>query len=117
MGVKRGFGGRNPQLLEDNMGSEAEPLERCGNFTAFFFFKYAFLGKCCPKFLLKNSFFKCLNKVLMCLQGLRPEVHAPTCPSSCTSEHDHSEFLKHTAKGVGRKFSRGGVNGKNKTKK
>jgi len=44
---QRGFGGGVPG--------------RCNDFTAFF--KYAFLGIFWPKFLLKNSFFKCLNKV------------------------------------------------------
>jgi len=38
-------------------------------------------------------------------------------PSSFTSKGDHFEVLKHTAKGVGRKFSREEANGKNKTKK
>jgi len=44
-------------------------------------------------------------------QGPCPEVHGPT---SCASERDHFEILKHTATGVGRKkFSEGeGGNGK-----
>jgi len=48
---------------------------------------------------------------------MRPEVHDPTCPlPSCASECDHFEILKHTAKGIGRKFFRRGGNGQNKTK-
>jgi len=46
--------------------------------------------------------------VLMRLQGLRPEVHDPTCPPSCASERAHLEILKHTAKGVCRKVFRVG---------
>jgi len=36
---------------------------RFGNFTAFFSKNCAFLGIFWPKFLPKNSFYKCLNKV------------------------------------------------------
>jgi len=35
-------------------------------FYSLFSKKYALLGIFCPKFLLKNSFFKCLNKVYWC---------------------------------------------------
>jgi len=50
------------------------------------------------------------------LQEMRPEVHAPTCLPFCASARDHPKILKHSAKGVGTKMSRG-ANGKNKTKK
>jgi len=55
------------------------------------------------------------QSVLMRLQCLCLEPHALTYPPSYTSERDHFEILKHTAKGVGRIISRG-ANGKNKTK-
>jgi len=51
------------------------------------------------------------QSVFMRLQGLRSEAH----DSTCRSERDHFEILKHTAKGVGRKIFRG-ANRKNKTK-
>jgi len=40
----------------------------------------------------------------MRFQGMRPEAHTPTFPPSCASVRDYFEILKHTAKGVGRKF-------------
>jgi len=44
----------------------------------------------------------------MRLQDLRSETHAPTFPLSCaSSERDHCEILKNTAKGVVRKISMG----------
>jgi len=63
----RGSGGRTPTAAgEQGFGGGAPG--RCGNFTAFFLKKYAFLGIFLPKFLLKKLFFycKCLNKVCWC---------------------------------------------------
>jgi len=42
-------------------GIRKRSSRRCGNFTAFFF-KFALLGIFWPKFLLKSSYFECLNK-------------------------------------------------------
>jgi len=50
------------QPPEANRGSEAKPPGSAAILQPFSK-KYAFLGIVWSKFLLKNSFFKCLNKV------------------------------------------------------
>jgi len=63
---------RSPQPPKANGGSGAEALGAAAILQPFSY-KIRILGKFWPKFLLKNTYFKCLNKVCV----LRPGAHAP----------------------------------------
>jgi len=82
-------------------------------FYSLFSKTYAFLGIFWPKFLVKNSFFKCLNKVCWCAS----KACVPRCmsPFLCLWAWSFWNFKTYTANGVGRKFSRG-VMGKTRPK-
>jgi len=57
-----GILGQNPQPLEASRGFWGGSTD-AAVFLQLFLKKYAFLSIFSPKFLLKNAFFKCLNKV------------------------------------------------------
>jgi len=58
----RGLEANSPAAVSQ-WGSGAEPPGAVAILLFFFSKKYAYLGIFWPKFLLKNSFYKCLNKV------------------------------------------------------
>jgi len=79
-----GSGGGVPSRRRPT-GFRGEAPGRCGDFTAFFLKKYAFLGIFWPKFLLKHLFFKCLKNVCLCAsKACTPGRMAPPAPFAAT---------------------------------
>jgi len=59
--------------------------------------KYALIIIFCPKFLLKNAFFKCLNKVCWCASKACSPKRVPSLDLCYATERDHFKILKYTA--------------------
>jgi len=78
MGVTtRGFGGEAPSRRRPT-GVWGQSTLELRLFYSLFSKKYAFLGIFWSKFLLKNSFFKCLNKMCWCAsKGRSPRCMLP----------------------------------------
>jgi len=65
------------QPLEASGGSEAAEPRCCGDFTAFSKIRTFRHSVFWSKFLLKNAFFKCLNKVFSCVSKTSDPVRVP----------------------------------------